>query len=79
MDKLGEQAVSGQLSKQAYLVVTIVRLEVVNEGINVLILLLLLDTSLGGRHVVLGRLLVELAALNVGGQRRSAGRLLFSH
>jgi hypothetical protein len=65
----------------AYLVVTIVALEVVNESINVLVLLLFLKGRLsgrGGRDVVSG-LLVKLSALNVGRQRGRAGGRVFGH
>jgi hypothetical protein len=58
--------------------VAIVALEVVDEGVNVLILLLLLLDALLRRHGV-GLLLVELSALNVGRQRRSASSRVFGH
>lgn len=58
----------------AYLVMSIVTLEVIDEGVNVLILLLL-DGHLG---VVLG-LLVKFSALDIGRQRRSAGRRGLRH
>jgi hypothetical protein len=63
----------------AYLVVTIMALEVINESINVLVLLFLLERRLGCRHAVVGGLLVKLSALNVGRQRGSAGGRVFGH
>ena len=47
-------------------------LEILDEGINVLILLLFLNLLLLGRDLRGRSLLVELAALNVGRQRRGA-------
>jgi hypothetical protein len=65
----------------AYLVVAIVALEVVNESINVLVLLLFLESRLSGRsgRDVVGGLLVKLSALNVGRQRGRAGSRVFGH
>jgi hypothetical protein len=62
----------------AYLVVAIVTLEVVDEGVNVLILLLLLGHLLLDGHRV-GLLLIKLSALNVGRQRGSASSRVFGH
>lgn len=65
--------------------VSILGLEVVNEGINVLILIVIVDRgrlgggSTSGRGVLLGALLVEAAGLDVGVQRRSARDLLLVH
>lgn len=56
---------------------TIVGLQVLDEGVHVLILFLVLDILLGRN--ILRRLLIELSALNVGRQRRSAGGRVLGH
>lgn len=62
-----------------YGTVAIVALEIIDQGVDVLILLLVLhDGALGSRDVV-GLLLVKLPALNVRRQRRSAGGRVFGH
>ncbi len=57
----------------------ILALEVFDEGVNVLIFLLLFFLVLALLVHRLRSLLVELAALNVGGQRRSASGRVFRH
>lgn len=56
----------------------IVGLQVLDEGVHVLILLLVLDLLLLGRDI-LRLLLIKLSALNVGRQRRSAGGRVLGH
>jgi hypothetical protein len=85
---LGDSAATtggGSLLLLLFELVSILGLEVVNEGINVLILIVIVDRgrlgggSTSGRGVLLGALLVEAAGLDVGVQRRSARDLLLVH
>jgi hypothetical protein len=68
--------------------VTILGLEVLDQGVNVLIFLLILNRGLGGllgsnttlgRDLLNGALLVEAARLDVGVERRCANTLVVSH
>jgi hypothetical protein len=75
---LGAGQIACEWVQLAYLVVAIVALEVINESINVLVLLLFLETR-SNRDVVVGGLLVKLSALNVGRQRGRAGSRVLGH
>lgn len=62
----------------AYLAMTVVALQVLDEGVHVLILLLILNRPLGSGDMM-SLLLVKPSALNVGRQRGGADGRVFGH
>lgn len=79
---LGDNASSAGLDLLLLFLMAILGLEILDQGIHILIFFVVVRGTLGGSGVMmrhLSSLLVEAASLDVGVQRRSADSLLVSH